>query len=362
MTSATPNERLERLWTYLQADPQNANLARDIAKEALGCGNPEQAVKALDHLCALGQQTPNDEAAALFALSKLGQFDAACARGLAALQAWPEDEAIRLETARALLNLKRFQEAADTLAMAFEDPPIAQMAGELTLQALWHLADVATAVEKGLALCAQWPQNPRILSLTSALLFDAERANEAFDLANQAYAMSSEHAYQSLHVLASERLLKQDVTSAFKFLDEAQRIRQDDGRIWLIRGSAHMVSGQMDQAIDDLKKAQRIFPDHPGTHLTLAWVYIVRKQLDDALAAAMQAIHASPAFAESHGTLATIHALKGENEQAQQSIRRATLLDSNSFAAKYAQALLDGTPPGRIEELFKRLMMRAGAR
>jgi len=66
--------------------------------------------------------------------------------------------------------------------------------------------------------------------------------------------------------------------------------------------------------------------------------------------------------AGTHLTLATIHVLKGETAEAEQAIRRATLLDANSFAAKYAQALLDGTPPGRIEALFKLVLMRSGLR
>lgn len=364
MTSATPtapDSRLTRLWSYLEADPGNVRLLRDIAREALSTQAYEQALKALDALKDQSHSEGNDEAAAIYALLQLGRVDEACVRGDAARAKWPEDEAVRLEASRALLNARRFSDALEALsASSFSDPALAQMAGELQLQSLWRLGRLDEASEYGLAMSEHWPENPRILALTSAILFDLERTKQAFALAHQAHALSPAHAYQALHVLASECLLKQDLAGALALVDQAQSVRKDDGRIWLIRGSVHMVSGQLDEAVDDLRQALAIFPDHPGSHLTLAWLYIVRQQLTEAEASVQLAIAASPAFAESHGTLAVIQAMKGLRQDAEQSIRRAVLLDKMGFAAKYAQALLDGTPPGRIEELFKRVMMRAG--
>jgi tetratricopeptide (TPR) repeat protein len=140
----------------------------------------------------------------------------------------------------------------------------------------------------------------------------------------------------------------------------AQWLRSDDGRVWLVSASANLMAGRTQEALDHLQKVLRIYPNHPGSHLLLTWVYITSRSLDEALPAAQRAIEANPTFAESHGTLAVIHALRGERDAAEKNIRRATLLDKNSFAARYAQSILEGNPPGRVDELFREVMRSFG--
>ncbi|MES2089659.1 MAG: tetratricopeptide repeat protein [Pseudomonadota bacterium] len=362
-SSNTASSRLDRLWSYHQADPSNTALLRDIAREGMTTGVLDQALKALDVLRSGGHAEANDEAAAIHVLTKLRKVDDACERAQAAREAWPDDEAVRLEGSRALCNARRFNDALDWINSApFSEPALAQMAGELAMQALWHTERLEEGALLGATLASQWPESPRILATYSALLYDLERAEEAFAAARQAYALSPAHAYDALHVLASEQMLKGDVKGAMSLLDQAQTVRTDDGRVWLLKGSAKMVSGDMPGAVDDLQKALSIYPDHPGSHLTLAWLYISQKQLDEAEATIHNAIAASPAFAESHGTLAVVYAMKGQKEQAQQSIRRATLLDKTGFAARYAQTLLDGNAPQKVEAMFKEVMTRVGVK
>jgi Flp pilus assembly protein TadD len=359
-TSPSPS-RIDRLWSYHQADPANVNLLRDIAREGFATNAPEHALKALTALRASGQAEANDEAAAIHLLVKLRQVDEACERARAAREAWPDDEAVRLEGGRALCNARLYEEALAWLTSApFNEPSLAQMAGELALQSLWRLERLEEAADLGSSLVGEWPQNPRILAVYSALLYDLERGEEAFAAARQAYAISPAHAYDALHVLASEQIMKGDLPGAMSLLDQAQTVRTDDGRIWLLRGSAKMVTGDMDGAVNDLHKALEIFPDHPGSHLTLAWLHISQKRLDEAEATVRKAITASPAFAESHGTLAVVLAMKGDKDEARQSIRRAHLLDKNGFAGRYAQSLLDGTATQQVPDLFKQVMARAG--
>jgi Flp pilus assembly protein TadD len=350
--------RLDRLWQYLSADPGNTSMLRDIAREGMSTGDFDQAIKALDGLRELRANDANDEAAAILSLLKLGQVQQAVERGLQAQAQWPEDEAVRVESSRALLNARRYDDVLVHTAGPFLNPTLAQMAGEFQLQALWHQGKVDEGSALAAGLVQQFPDNPRLGAQYSALLYDQERTKESLEAAHRAYLQSPQQAYAALHVLASERLMQGDVPGALRLVDEAQHVRKDDGRIWLLKGSALLMAGQIDEAVSDLKRALSIFPDHPGTHLTLAWVYIVRKELDEAEAVTHEAIAASPAFAESHGTLAVVYAMKGQSDDARQCIRRATLLDKTSFAARYAQAVLDGTPAGSIEEIFKDIALR----
>jgi tetratricopeptide (TPR) repeat protein len=350
------SSRIERLRQYLQADPGNASLLRDLAREGLSTGQYEEVVHAMAQLRDLGLAEPNDEAACVYALFRLGRIEQAVDCGLKARAAWPDDDAVRVELSRALLTARRFAEVLEHCAGAFDDPALTQMAGDFHLQALWHLGELNAAVDLGARLVESFPDNPRLLAQYSALLYDVERMPEAVVMANRAYALSPTQAYSSLHVLASDRLTKQDINGAMKLLNEAQQMRSDDGRVLLIKGSAELMQGNIDQAVSDLQKAQTIFPGHPGTHLTLAWVYITRAQLDEAEATVHAAIAASPAFAESHGTLAVVHAMRGQSDEAKQCIRRATLLNKDCFSARYAQSLLDGQTAGRTSDLFKELM------
>lgn len=359
MTAA--QSRLERLASYLQADPDNVNLLRDMAKEALSERLYPQAIEALNRLEALGQHDANDAAAKLFAQVRAGQIDQACDYARAARQAWPDDEAVRLEGARALFHARQYQETIDWVQSApFTDAALAQMAGDVLLQSMWHLGELEQACQIGAQILAQWPDNPVLCSIYSALLYDNDDMNQAFEYAKRAYTVSPAHAYQALHVLASERLLRQDLPGAMRFVELAQGQRQDDGRVWLIKGSVEMIAGQTDQALGSLKAALQAYPNHPGSYLALAWLQLTQKLFDEAAATVQQAIAVSPAFAESHGTLATILWLQGDADGAKASIRRAQLLDKDSYAAKYAQALMDGAAPEQIQELGKQVLIRAG--
>ncbi len=352
MSISSPS-RIDRLWQYLATDPGNATLLRDIAHEALATHAHDQALKALNQLAALRVATANDEAAAIHALCSTGQVSEAADRALAARQAWPDDEALRVEAARALMLLRRFEDSLAHSGGTFTDPHLAQMAAELRLRTLWHQGQLDEALALAAEAVRQYPDNPRLAAQHSALLYDQDLAPEAFGEARRAYALSPEHAYSALHVLASECLLHKDIPRALAFVDEAQSVRLDDGRIWLIKGSAHLVSGQLNEAIDELQQATAIFPEQPGALLALAWAHVARGELNAAEATVHQAIEISPAFAESHGTLAVLHAMKGQGEQAANSIRRANLLDKTGFAARFAQSILDGTPAGSVEAIYQ---------
>ncbi len=355
--SAQPT-RIERLWSYLEADPGNLNLLRDIAREGMSTSQFEAALKALDALAQQGASDANDEAAAIHALLKLGQVSQAGDRADAAFARWPQDEAVRVEAARAWLNSGRNQDVLRACEAPFEEPLLDRMASELHGQALWRLTRLEDALALTTTAVARHPDDARLLALHSALLYDDEKMGPAFEAAQRARALSPQHAYLALHVLASACLMRQDVAGAQGFIDEALAISKQDGRIWLLKGSTEMLAGQFDAAMVSLREATRIFPDHPGSHLTLGWLQLLQGDLDAAEETIQRAIEASPAFAESHGTLAVIHARRGQREEAERSIRRATLLDRDGFAARYAQKVLDGTATEDIGDLLADLAKR----
>lgn len=352
--------RLERLQGFAQVDPGNVPLLRDIAIEAMRARAYEHVLPAVEQLRALGAVDGGDEAAAIHALTKLGRPAEAGALADDARARWADDEGVRLEGARAWLNLSQFDKAIAWAQGPFEEDAIAQMASEINVLAHWHGERPEEALAAGQAAMQRWPGNPRLLSCMSAVLYDLDQTAKAFELAQQAQDISPAHAYESLHVLASQSLLQRDVSAAQRWVDQAQSVRTDDGRIWLLKGSIGLVTGEHEAAVRDLKQALSIYPDHPGSHLTLAWLYITQNRLDEAEQTIQEAIAASPAFAESHGSLGVVHALRGDGELARQSIRRATLLDREGFAARYAQTVLDGGHATDIHTLLQEIIQRVG--
>ena len=322
----------------------------------------DSAAQAVARLRELGLSEGGDEAAAIHALVKTGNSQEAARIAVGALERWPGDEGVRLEGARAWLNLQRFDEAVEWARGPFQEDAVGQMAAEITVLAHWHGQRLDAAEDAGRVALASWPDNPRLLSSVSAVLFDMGRAEDAFAMAQRAQDISPAHAYESLHVLASRSLLHRDMDGAQHWIDQAQEVRTDDGRIWLLRGSVGLIANRHEEAIADLKKALSIYPGHPGTHLTLAWLYIIQKRLTDAEATIQEAIAASPAFAESHGTLAVVQSLRGHEDLARASIRRATLLDREGFAARYAQNLLAGSDAAELQELVKKLVLKVWLR
>jgi Flp pilus assembly protein TadD len=358
-TAPSRLDRLDRLWQFHEADPGNVSLLRDIAGEGMRSGQFEQALKALDLIAASPEPCANDEAAAIHALLKLSRFADATDRADEAVARWPNEDEIRVEAARAWLNGGRTLNVIQVIQAApFEQEPLDRMAGELLLQALWREGKLEEGIAQGTQWLSRYPEDPRLLALQSALLYDSTRGPEAFQLAHQAYAIAPQHAYIALHILASERLLQQDPAGAQRYIDQALKTNQRDGRIWLLQGSVEMISGHAERALTSLHKAIDLFPSHPGSYLTLAWLHISKRELELAEATVARAIEASPAFAESHGTMALIHVLNDRPEEARKSIRRALLLDKESFAARYAQRVLDEGIQPKIDDLLTELAVR----
>lgn len=351
--------RLARLWSYVQADPSNLTLLRDIAAQGLQHGLSDHTVKAVQALHDLAQADARDDAAAILALSKGRQTQQALAYAQEAMARWPDDEAVRVEIARAMLNVGQFTELAALPDVSDQEPALQQMMGELKAQAWWHLGELETAAQLLRPLAQTYPDNPTLLALLSAVLHDLDEHVESTQAAKAAYALSPRHAYQAQHVLASDKLMAGDTTGAMKHVQEAMAVRQDDGRIWLLSGATKLMQGSTEAAVADLQRTVSLFSEHPGSYLTLAWAHIMRKELDAAEAVVQQAIDVSPAFADSHGTLAVVQAMKGDEAAARQSIRRATLLDKQGAAAQYAQLVLDGLPQEQLDALLRQVLARA---
>lgn len=356
--AAEAPERLGRLWTFHQQDPANQALLRDIAREAMAVHAYADVLKAVALLALAGIREPDLEAAATLALFCSGQVTSALERVHAARQEWPDDDALRFEWARASLYARQYDQVLQACRQAFEDARFIPLAAEWQTMAHWQLGQLDEARACAEHLLQQHPQAIRVRALLSAVLYDLGHMRDAIVQARQAYQQNPAQSYYALQVLASERLLARDTAACLALVDTALQERDDDGRIWLLKGAAKEMAGDTRAALADLRRAQALLPSHPGTHLMAAWANLALEQFDEAEVDVQAALAASPAFAESHGTLAVVYARRGERDAAANSIRRATLLDKQCFSARFAQTLLDGNEAQKVPELFQELWLR----
>jgi predicted Zn-dependent protease len=85
--------------------------------------------------------------------------------------------------------------------------------------------------------------------------------------------------------------------SALHWADWALSRRSDDGRIWLLKGLAHLQANQREAAIQALERAAFRMPAHAGSHLGLGWACLLQGDRARARQAFEAGAQASPAFA-----------------------------------------------------------------
>jgi Tfp pilus assembly protein PilF len=83
-------------------------------------------------------------------------------------------------------------------------------------------------------------------------------------------------------------------------------------------------------------------PSHVGTWHGQGWCELLQRRYASALDAFERALALDRNFAETHGGLAVVHARRGDRDAAMQAIERAMRLNKHGFAARYAQAVLEG--------------------
>jgi Tfp pilus assembly protein PilF len=135
--------------------------------------------------------------------------------------------------------------------------------------------------------------------------------------------------------LWSQQLLES--TAAFQRVLERH---PESGRAWLGLGQNVMLRGDVPAARSMLERAVTEMPDHIGTWHALAWCQLLEGDLAGAKHSFDKAFALDRTFGETHGGFALVHALRSERKEAEESIKRATRLDPQGRAARYAQSVL----------------------
>lgn len=242
------------------------------------------------------------------------------------------------------------EEALQTLAHAHDADGDTVAVALLKARILHRQKQLEAALEV-LAPIQAGARLPEVQGL-SALLWldigDTTRASEQAELALKADPDQHEAGLvRGTVALWSQRV--QESTAAF---ERVLARHPESGRAWLGLGQNVMLRGDVPVARSMLERAVTEMPDHIGTWHALAWCQLLEGDLAGAKHSFDKAFALDRTFGETHGGFALVHALRFERKEAEESIKRATRLDPQGRAARYAQSvlLLDD---GRVDEARK---------
>jgi tetratricopeptide (TPR) repeat protein len=344
-------ERLTRLGAYLEADPSNQQLLRDYAEQAWLAHEFEACASAWARVQTLAQPTPEPADQRARALIAAGQVSVAIAELEAAVRLWPEHDYLHSRLAYAHYVNQDHEAALAALPNAATSARPDACA--LRVRVLHHLGRLGEAAAAATAFETREGRTPVVDAALLRVLIDLSRPQEALARVRDLLGAGGEQhlPYEAYEVLALEALEQGDTSAALGWTDRSLHVRQDDGRIWLLEGLAHMRTSQWAPAGQALQRAVDHMPTHAGSHLALGWLHLVRNDLDAAEQVFAQSVAVSPAFSEGHGSLAVVAVRRGNFAQADTLIRKALLLDRNCASARLAKALREGAPQPKIEEL-----------
>lgn len=353
--------RLRRLEGFLAVDPDNATLLREFAREAHRVGQFETVVSAVERLRVVGQSNSADDALAASALRRAGRVDEALQRLKTGLTERADDPYLRLELARCHMAARQFEHALESLPHPGDDD-LAREVAPLQVRLLHHLGrfdDIDVALQA-------WPQGVRETDAVQAallpVLLDLGELDQAVRVAQRLSSPRDDDSpapYEVAEPLALAALDAGHSQQALTWVDTALRARQDDGRIWLTKGLAHLHAGQPAEGQAAMQEAVRLMPQHAGSHLALGWAHLVAGNRSQARAAFEAGVAASPSFAEGHGSLAVVDAMDGRGEAAQAGIRKAQGLDAQCASALYAALVLRNPNGHDVRRLADRVLAQA---
>lgn len=337
-TLVAARDRLAKLQSYLEHDPDNLNLFADVIDQALLVGDVDTAASCVQRALELA---PGDAPFVLRQSSvaiaernfsdALGLTEQLIAQGI-------NEPSVRYNHAFALSSLGRFAEAREWLEGLYSEsaePP--RMVVILLIRACHYLADMDRAIEIALHYALAYPGDAQVAGMLSLLYFDNDDVPAADVWAKKSLALGGRPDFDALLAAGGTALAQEDADAARGFMHRAVEIQPNNGRSWLGLGMADLLEGDLGAAKDHLIQAVRHMPEHLGSQVALGWVQLLQGNVDAAEQSFLAALSADPTFGESHGGLAAVAAVRGLWEKADEFVTIARRLDPDSAAAIYPQ-------------------------
>lgn len=324
---------------FADRDPENPILLCDLLDELLGAGRLDEVSARLAKASPALRETPGvrfrearcallrgDAKSAIALLnSLLSQVDVAPA-------------GVVHDLAYAQLAEGHAEEALQTLARPHDADGDAVALALLKARTLHRLQQLEAALE-ALAPIESGARLPEVQGVRALLWLDRGDTTRASAEAESALKADPDQ-HEGGIVRGTVALWSQRVGEATAAFERVLAKHPHSGRAWLGMGQTVMLRGDVPSARALLERASVDMPDHIGTWHALAWCQLLEGDLAGAKRSFDKAFVLDRTFGETHGGFALVHALRFERKEAEESIKRATRLDPQGRAARYAQSVL----------------------
>jgi tetratricopeptide (TPR) repeat protein len=346
--------RRERLQGYLASDPDNTAMRADVFDLALRLSSLDVAQVQTTWALRLA---PDDRGwrhrQALLAMAR-GRWPEAESLLQGLIDEGEDSPAVACNLAYVHFSVERYAQAVSLL-----QPLVAQRLAQApqSLALLLRCLHRQGAVEEALEVFARHSDQASsadAFGVASLLALDAGEMRRAWAWSARALERDPQQ-HEALVAKGTTLLGRRDAGGAMACLSAALALHPQDGRTLSALAMARLLQSDFDAAHEAFVLAVKYMPLHIGTWLGLGWCEIFRRQMPAAQLAFENALDLDRNFGESHGGLAVVQALRGQTEEAEESIRRAHKLDPQGLSARYAQAVLSGdaADPAKFQAIVR---------
>jgi len=339
---AAASTRLASLRRFLEAEPGNDRLRRDVVNTAVAAGEFEYLRTLAEGRLA---DSPGDAEA---------QFDRATAlMGLrdfaGALEALKPLDAtipgVRANTALCHFFLEQYAQALPYFKASYDAGDRGPQTLRYFLLSLHHAGELDSAPEIINANESVFAANALLAGHASTVFQDLNDEGNAAKWAQVALARDPDNV-DALVVSGTLRAAALDVNHAKAAFERALALAPQNGRAWLGLGSLALLTQDFERAGEQLDHAVEYMPTHVGSWHALAWNQYFMGKVDEAGKSFEHALVLNRNFSESHGGVAVIAATRGDRAAAERAIEVAERLDPHCNTSKFARALLAGQAGG----------------
>lgn len=332
-------DRSGRLERFFRVDPDNADIACELADVLLQLGEAAEFVATLERLNELNPQHVGLRFRLASAWIATGDYANAAEILSALLDDGIDNLAIRYNLALSRLCLRDAETAARIIEPLHGRESEYQPLLLLDVRIQYAQRKYETALDTLLRYQELQPTDPEAVGLSALLLLDSGKTDAARTAAEKALSFDPE-CLEALLAAAGVAIAQNRMTDAEELSARALARHPQSGRAWSLQAQAQLAHADHDAAMTSLFSAVEFMPDHIGTWHMLAWCQLLNDQIDHAEDSFQRAYEIDRNFDETHGGLAVIAALRGDIETARKSVRRAQGLNPACYSARYAESLL----------------------
>ncbi|WP_444906289.1 tetratricopeptide repeat protein [Microbulbifer sp. SSSA008] len=346
--------KIDRLASFFKVDSQNRRLVIDLVEACLRAGELEKAEHYLNH----GMTNWHDDPSLMFQRGMLhlykGEYSIAIDVFSVLLGTEVPQDTVKYNIAWAQLALHQPQDTLQTLEGLETLLPRAALLKARALHYQGHLEEA----EQLLTFAKTSEETALEAETVSALLALDQEDNESARAKADEILTKSPRNVEANVIIGTLNLGDGELQAAENHFAVALAEKPSSGRGWLGEGLLALLRGEFSHATNSLQKAVDNMPTHLGTYNALAWAHICNGDLSNAEKTALRAKELEPRFSETLGTLAIINLLKGERNSAAVQAKVANRLSANSFAGRFAQALLesDSGEQEKAEEIVTQIL------